>query len=71
MKIRAALFHAPGEPLEVREIDVEEPGPDDVLVRIAATGVCGSDLHVVRGEWKRLTPMVLGHEGAGVVEAVG
>ena len=71
MKTRAALFHAPGETLEVREIDVEEPGPDDVLVRIAATGVCGSDLHVVRGEWKRPVPMVLGHEGAGVVEAVG
>ena len=71
MKARAALFRAPGEPLEVWEIDVEEPGPDDVLVRIAATGVCGSDLHVVRGEWKRPVPMVLGHEGAGVVEAVG
>jgi S-(hydroxymethyl)glutathione dehydrogenase/alcohol dehydrogenase len=71
VKTRAALFHAPGEPLEVREIDVGEPGPEDVLVRIAATGVCGSDLHVVRGEWKRQTPMVLGHEGAGVVEAVG
>jgi S-(hydroxymethyl)glutathione dehydrogenase/alcohol dehydrogenase len=55
----------------VREIDVEEPGPEDVVVRIAATGVCGSDLHVIRGEWKRLTPMVLGHEGAGVVEQVG
>ena len=53
------------------EIDVEEPGPDDVLVRITATGVCGSDLHLVRGEWLRPTPMVLGHEGAGVVERVG
>ncbi len=55
----------------MREIDVEEPGPSDVLVRIAATGVCGSDLHIVRGEWSRPTPMILGHEGAGVAEAVG
>ena len=71
MKTRAALFHAPGTPLEVREIDLEEPGPRDVLVRMAATGVCGSDLHLVRGEWTRPKPMVLGHEGAGVIEAVG
>ena len=69
--MRAALFHAPGRALEVREIEIEEPGPDDVLVRMAAVGVCGSDLHVVRGEWKRATPMILGHEGAGVVAATG
>ena len=50
---------------------MEEPGPDGVLVRLAAVGVCGSDLHLVRGEWRRPTPMVLGHEGSGVVEAVG
>lgn len=71
MKTRAAIFRAPGEPLEVREVDLEEPGPGDVLVRLAAVGICGSDLHLVRGEWSRPTPMVLGHEGAGVVEAVG
>jgi S-(hydroxymethyl)glutathione dehydrogenase/alcohol dehydrogenase len=71
VKTRAALFRAPGVPFEVREIDVEEPGPNDVLVRVAATGICGSDLHIVRGEWTRPTPIVLGHEGAGVVEAVG
>ena len=51
----------------MREIQIEEPGPDDVLVRMAAVGVCGSDLHVVRGEWKRATPMILGHEIAGTV----
>jgi S-(hydroxymethyl)glutathione dehydrogenase/alcohol dehydrogenase len=71
VRTRAALFRAPGIPLEVREIDVEEPGPKDVLVQVAATGICGSDLHIVRGEWTRPTPMVLGHEGAGIVEAVG
>jgi S-(hydroxymethyl)glutathione dehydrogenase/alcohol dehydrogenase len=71
VKARAALFHAPGEPLEVAEIEVEDPGPGQVLVRMAAVGICGTDLHVVKGEWRRPTPMVLGHEGAGIVEAVG
>ncbi len=71
MKARAALFHAAGEPLEVTEIDLEEPGPGEVLVRMAAVGICGTDLHVIKGEWRRPTPMVLGHEGAGIVEAVG
>jgi S-(hydroxymethyl)glutathione dehydrogenase/alcohol dehydrogenase len=71
MRTRAALFHEVGAPLEVRDVEVEEPGPRHVLVRMAAVGICGSDLHVVRGEWTRPTPMVLGHEGAGVVAAVG
>jgi S-(hydroxymethyl)glutathione dehydrogenase / alcohol dehydrogenase len=71
MKTRAALFHAVGTPLEVREIDLREPGAGEVLVRIAAVGICGTDLHVVKGDWDRPKPMVLGHEGAGVVEAVG
>jgi S-(hydroxymethyl)glutathione dehydrogenase/alcohol dehydrogenase len=71
VKTRAALFRAIGAPLEVRDIEVEEPGPGDVLVRMAAIGICGSDLHIVRGEWQRPTPMVLGHEGSGVIEAVG
>jgi S-(hydroxymethyl)glutathione dehydrogenase/alcohol dehydrogenase len=71
MRTRAALFRAAGVPLELREIEVAEPGPGQVVVRMAAVGVCGSDLHVVRGEWARATPMVLGHEGAGIVEAVG
>lgn len=71
MKIRAGLFWEPGRPLEVAEVDLEEPGPGEVLVRMAAVGVCGSDLHVVKGEWPRPVPMVLGHEGAGTVETVG
>lgn len=71
MKTRAALFRAAGAPLEVRELDAEEPGPGEVCVRMAAVGVCGSDLHVVKGEWPRPTPMVLGHEGSGTVESVG
>lgn len=71
MKTRAALFHKAGEPLEVVEIDLVEPRPHEVLVRMAAVGICGTDLHQVKGEFRRPTPMVLGHEGAGVVEAVG
>jgi Zn-dependent alcohol dehydrogenase len=71
LKTRAALFHAVGEPLEVCAIDVADPGPHDVVVRMAAVGICGTDLHQVKGEFRRPTPIVLGHEGAGVVEAVG
>ena len=55
----------------MREIELEEPRADEVLVRIAAVGLCGTDLHNVKGEWQRPTPMVLGHEGAGLVEQVG
>ncbi|MGL6279441.1 MAG: alcohol dehydrogenase catalytic domain-containing protein, partial [Gaiella sp.] len=71
MKTRAALFHAVGEPFEVAELDVADPGPHDVVVRMHAVGICGTDLHQVKGEFQRPTPMVLGHEGAGVVEEVG
>jgi S-(hydroxymethyl)glutathione dehydrogenase / alcohol dehydrogenase len=71
VKARAALFNGPDRPFEVRELDLDEPGSDEVLVQMAAVGICGTDLHMVKGEWQRPTPMVLGHEGAGVIEAVG
>jgi hypothetical protein len=71
VKTRAGLFRAVGEPLEVVELDLAEPGPNDVVVRMAAVGICGTDLHQVKGEWQRPTPMVLGHEGAGIIEHVG
>jgi len=70
MRTRAALLVEPGR-IEVDELDVEEPLPGEVLVRMAAVGICGTDLHSYKGEWERPTPIVLGHEGAGVVEAVG
>jgi S-(hydroxymethyl)glutathione dehydrogenase/alcohol dehydrogenase len=63
-------MHAPGE-LVVEELEVEEPRPGEVVVRMSAVGVCGTDLHSYKGEWDRPTPIVLGHEGAGIVEAVG
>jgi len=68
---RAAVFRAVGRPLAVEEVTLDAPGPNGVVVRMAAVGICGTDLHQIRGEWQRPTPMVLGHEGAGVVEAVG
>jgi Zn-dependent alcohol dehydrogenase len=71
MKTRAAVFWGPGRPFTVEDVDLAEPGPGDVLVRMAAVGICGTDLHNVKGEWDRPKPMVLGHEGAGVVEWVG
>jgi len=65
VKTRAALFDAGG--FRIDEIDVEEPRDDEVVVRMRAVGICGSDLHVVKGEWPRPTPIVLGHEGAGEI----
>jgi S-(hydroxymethyl)mycothiol dehydrogenase len=55
----------------VEELHLDEPGPGEALVRIEASGVCGTDLHVVRTGWRHPLPVLLGHEGAGVVEAVG
>ncbi len=71
MKTRAALFRCVGEPLEIVELDLAEPRPHEVVVRMAAVGICGTDLHQLKGEWQRPTPMVLGHEGAGIVEWAG
>ena len=70
--MRAAVLHEFGKPLAVEEVAVEEPHAGEVLVRLAASGVCRSDLNAQRGRSPvaRL-PMVLGHEGAGVVERVG
>jgi S-(hydroxymethyl)glutathione dehydrogenase/alcohol dehydrogenase len=73
MKSRAALFWGPGSerPWSVETVQLDEPADDAVVVRMVAVGLCGSDLHVVRGDWQRPLPMILGHEGSGIVEAVG
>ena len=63
-------MHEPGR-LVVEELEQEEPRAGEVAVRMTAVGVCGTDLHSYKGEWSRPTPIVLGHEGAGVVEDVG
>ena len=57
--------------LGVEQLELDEPGAEDVLVRIEASGVCHSDLHVLRTGWAHPFPALLGHEGAGVVEAIG
>jgi S-(hydroxymethyl)glutathione dehydrogenase / alcohol dehydrogenase len=69
--MRAAVFRQVGRPIEIEEVEVAEPARGEVLVRIAASGICHSDYHVVLGEWSAPVPLILGHEGAGVVEAVG
>ena len=69
--MKAAVMRALNAPLEIEEIEISRPGPGEVLVRTAATGVCHSDLHVVEGSLPSVPPVVLGHEPAGVVEALG
>jgi len=69
--MKAALFRKTHEPLTIERVEIDKPWAGEVLVRIDATGVCHSDLHPARGEWPARTPLVLGHEGVGVVEAVG
>jgi alcohol dehydrogenase len=63
--------YAESSPLVVDEITLEEPGPGEVLVEIAAAGLCHSDLSVVDGSRPRVMPMVLGHEASGIVRQVG
>jgi S-(hydroxymethyl)glutathione dehydrogenase / alcohol dehydrogenase len=69
--VRAALLSAPGAPLRVVDLDLPEPGPGQVRVRIAATGVCHSDLSLAKGTLRQAMPVVLGHESAGTVVSVG
>jgi S-(hydroxymethyl)glutathione dehydrogenase/alcohol dehydrogenase len=69
--VRGAVFERPGRPLVIEELGLDAPGPGEVRVRMLASGVCRSDLHVVDGDWARPTPLVLGHEGAAIVESLG
>lgn len=71
MKTTAAVIHEIGRPIDLVELDVAAPGPGEVLMRYTHAGLCHSDLHVVQGDMSGWLPMVLGHEGAGVVEDVG
>ena len=65
------VFNHPGRPLQIEELVIDQPQRGEMRVRMAASGVCHSDLHVVDGEWERPTGVVLGHEGAAWVEEVG
>jgi S-(hydroxymethyl)glutathione dehydrogenase/alcohol dehydrogenase len=72
MKIRAALLEEFGKPLVVQELELAEPRPGEALVRLVACGVCHTDMYTASGvDPSGYAPTVLGHEGAGVVEAVG
>lgn len=71
MLIEAALLDATDVPFRVTSLTLDDPGPDEVLVRLSASGVCASDAHTRSGHTPSPLPAVLGHEGAGVVEAVG
>jgi S-(hydroxymethyl)glutathione dehydrogenase/alcohol dehydrogenase len=69
--VRASVFTEPGTPVRTVDVELAPPGPGEVEVAIAGAGVCHSDLHVVKGEWDVPAPVVLGHEGSGVVTALG
>ncbi|HEX6511100.1 MAG TPA: zinc-binding dehydrogenase [Chloroflexota bacterium] len=69
--MKAAVLHAPGQPLVVEDVELAEPCAGEILVRLVATGVCHTDLSSARGGKLGSLPVVLGHEGAGVVERVG
>ena len=72
MRLRAAVLREMGSPVRVEQLELAPPREDEVLVRVAAAGVCHSDLHLADGHLgSTRQPIVLGHEGAGVVEAVG
>jgi S-(hydroxymethyl)glutathione dehydrogenase/alcohol dehydrogenase len=71
MEIQAAILWEQGQPLSVERVALDPPGRGEVLVEIRAAGVCHSDLHPARGDWPIKTPVVLGHEGAGIVREIG
>jgi S-(hydroxymethyl)glutathione dehydrogenase/alcohol dehydrogenase len=69
--MKAAVLHEVGKPLVVEDLQVDNPGPREVLVRTVASGVCHSDYHYMNGSWAGDVPVALGHEASGVVEKVG
>ncbi len=69
--MKAAVLKQAGQPLEIRDVEIDTPGPREVLIRTKAVGLCRSDLHFIDGVYPALMPTIPGHEAAGVVEAVG
>lgn len=69
--MRAALFTDHDTPIEIADLDLARPKANEVRVRIAAAGVCHSELHLTRGEWAAPAPLVPGHEGSGIVTEIG
>jgi S-(hydroxymethyl)glutathione dehydrogenase/alcohol dehydrogenase len=71
VQIQAAVVREQGKPLTIETLDLAPPGAGEVLVEVRAAGVCHSDLHAISGDWPMKTPLVPGHEGAGIVREVG
>ena len=71
MKTKAAVVYEPGKRIEIEELDLDGPQAGEVLIRYTYAGLCHTDLHVAQGDLEVRLPMVLGHEGAGIVEEVG
>jgi Zn-dependent alcohol dehydrogenase len=71
MQMRAAVLYEANTPLRVEEVTLDDPGDQEVRVKMVGTGVCHSDLGIIKGENPSPFPIVLGHEGAGIVEKVG
>lgn len=69
--MKAAVLHAPNQPLTIEDVAIGKPQRREVLVRTVAAGLCHSDLHFIEGLYPTPVPVVLGHESAGIVEAVG
>ena len=67
MKIKAALIVAPHTPFQIEEVDLQEPKDGEVLIQLAACGVCHSDYHVVTGDTKQPMPVVTGHDGLAAI----
>jgi NDMA-dependent alcohol dehydrogenase len=71
VKTKAAVVVEPGKPIEIEELDLDGPREGEVLIRYTHAGLCHSDIHVAHGDFPARLPMVLGHEGAGIIEEVG
>ena len=71
MKTKAAVVYEPGKRIEIEELDLDGPREGEVLIRYTHAGLCHSDIHIAHGDLPARLPMVLGHEGAGIIEEVG
>src|SRR5436190_23665335 len=71
MKTKAAVVYEPGKRIEIEELDLDGPKDGEVLIRYTHAGLCHSDIHIAHGDLPARLPMVLGHEGAGIIEDHG
>ncbi len=71
MRMKAAVLHGVREPLTIEEVELDPPKAGEVLVKMVASGICHSDIHYFTGDSPCNMPVVLGHEGAGIVEEIG